>query len=342
MKEYEFQKLTLTESEKAWLRAIRDDKESSERELRLKLLGKLSDEFNPDNLPRCLIYEHRMISLIAYWHLDETDPVFDEVDAVVKAIWDCLQKNPSIEQITAENISQSTEMPVGVVQNAMGHINHLRNFSHGGRRSADGFGYESLSISDGFQGISCYNNYVHIFDEMESLYAMYVQSANAQSNPFPTLTLREYYGSGLQQPETDGRVTIEPNTAFIIMPINSDNPELEEVNTVIKEVCMLFDIKAVRADDIEHSKRITDVILKKIRTSQHIIADLSHERPNVYYEIGYAHAVGKYPVLYCKEGTNLHFDLKDYNVPSYKGVLDLRDKLIKRFQEITGKTLEKK
>ncbi|SHF80501.1 hypothetical protein [Vibrio gazogenes] len=51
-----------------------------------------------------------------------------------------------------------------------------------------------------------------------------------------------------------------PNTAFIMMPIDQNNPELEDIYEVYKECFSKFGIKAIRADDIEHE----DVITKKL------------------------------------------------------------------------------
>ena len=131
---------------------------------------------------------------------------------------------------------------------------------------------------------------------------------------------------------------VTPNTAFIMISMDASDPTLEDVSNGIKEVCKLFGVTAKRSNDFEHSDKITDLILHLIRTSDILIGDVTGERPNVYYEIGYAHALNKKPILYRRMGTRLHFDLSVHNVPEYINVSDLKNKLKTRLEAVLGRS----
>ena len=128
-----------------------------------------------------------------------------------------------------------------------------------------------------------------------------------------------------------------PNTAFVMMAIDPSKPVLEDIKSGIKEVFKEFGIDAITADEIEHDDAITDRILHEIQASEFLIADLTYERPNVYYEIGYAHARNKRVILYRREGTELHFDVAHRNCPEYENTTALKKKLRKRLEAITNK-----
>lgn len=126
-------------------------------------------------------------------------------------------------------------------------------------------------------------------------------------------------------------------TAFIMMWMDPSHPELTDVADSVRSVFRSFGVHAVRADDIEHDGLITERILNEIKTSEFLFADLTGARPNVYYEIGFAHALGKKVILFRKSGTGVHFDLAGYNCPEYENLRDLKDKLTKRLVSVTNK-----
>jgi len=68
-----------------------------------------------------------------------------------------------------------------------------------------------------------------------------------------------------------------------------------------------------RVDEKEHAGKIDDEIIRQIRRSRFIVADATGSRGGVYYEAGFAHGLGLPVFLTCKEGEELHFDVRQYN-----------------------------
>ena len=66
----------------------------------------------------------------------------------------------------------------------------------------------------------------------------------------------------------------------------------------------------MRADDIRGTTLITRDIWEKINRARFLVADLSGQNPNVFYEVGLAHALGKDVLLLTQTMTDVPFDLK--------------------------------
>lgn len=123
--------------------------------------------------------------------------------------------------------------------------------------------------------------------------------------------------------------------AFIVMPFS---PELEDVFMLgIRAAAEQAGLVVERADSIEHTQGILETIHERLRTCQVVIAGTSIHNPDVFYEIGFAHALGKTTVLITKDAAGLPFDLRGINHIVYRSIVDLRDKLTTRLRAVLEK-----
>lgn len=125
-----------------------------------------------------------------------------------------------------------------------------------------------------------------------------------------------------------------PKRIFVIMPFSK---EFDDVYLLgVREVAEKLGLVAERADDIEHNEQILDIIQNNIRTCDIVIADTTHQNPNVFYEIGFSHAVKVPTVLISRSGQKMPFDLKAMNHIFYETIVELRERLASRLGSMLG------
>ncbi len=110
---------------------------------------------------------------------------------------------------------------------------------------------------------------------------------------------------------------------FFICPFGNDEVD-HNYKFVIGPTVKQHGFEIQRVDEVSHSKTITEVILTSIARSRFVVADLTDIRPNCYYELGYAHALGKPVILLAKDGTERHFDISTYQWNYWKNYEDLQ------------------
>jgi len=94
-----------------------------------------------------------------------------------------------------------------------------------------------------------------------------------------------------------------------------------------------------RVDEISSTREITKEILDAIEKSTFIIADLTDEKPNCYYEVGYAHSLGKPVIIIAKKDVQRHFDISGYKWNYWENYEDLKPTLEKEVQGLLSKIL---
>ncbi len=107
---------------------------------------------------------------------------------------------------------------------------------------------------------------------------------------------------------------------FVVMQFT---PEFNTFYTdVIRPMCEAFGYKVVRADDFYTSGQIIEDVTQSIRTASLIIADVTPDNPNVFYELGFAHAIGKATVLLSdKKRERLPFDIAGFRTIFYDNTI---------------------
>ncbi len=101
---------------------------------------------------------------------------------------------------------------------------------------------------------------------------------------------------------------VDERLVFVLMPFVKDLTKIYE--TIIKPTVESKSLGLVcrRADDYKTNRAIIQDIWKAICEAQIIIADLTDLNPNVMYELGIAHTVGKDTILiYQRRGNDIKF-----------------------------------
>jgi len=112
-------------------------------------------------------------------------------------------------------------------------------------------------------------------------------------------------------------------------------PEVEIViEKAVKPVLLEFGFEVLTQMDRYRPGVITKEILEELEVSSLIIIDVTGERQNCYYEIGYAKGLNKPVLMTAKAGTKLHFDIVSDRCLFWKSWEELDTKLRHAFVEM--------
>lgn len=123
---------------------------------------------------------------------------------------------------------------------------------------------------------------------------------------------------------------VRPN-AFVVMQFAK--PFDDVYADVIRDTCLRVGLDAVRSDEIYGPGLIIRDIVDRILRSQVVIAEITPENANVYFEIGYALAWNKPIVLLARQGTELPFDVSGFRVLFYEDSIGGKARLQKGLEQ---------
>ena len=150
----------------------------------------------------------------------------------------------------------------------------------------------------------------------------------------PIYLARRYHPRVFDLPEDD---MVNDNLVSVMMPMDA---RLNPVYSTICEVAAEFEMDCKRADDIWESHAIMEDVVSLIFRSRIVIVDCSGDNPNVYYEMGIAHTLGRDVIPISQSDSRIPFDISHHRVHKYlnngEGRLELKSTLSDRMAKILG------
>ena len=122
-----------------------------------------------------------------------------------------------------------------------------------------------------------------------------------------------------------------------MMPFAS---QFGDVHQALKQVVESAGLRLRRADDIWENPAIIQDVVSLIDKSKIVICDCTGRNPNVFYEAGIAHTLGREVILITQSESDIPFDLRHLRYVKYlnnnEGREDLKAKLEQRISSIIG------
>jgi hypothetical protein len=128
-----------------------------------------------------------------------------------------------------------------------------------------------------------------------------------------------------------GESTLPKPFVFVLMPFDPDFNDIYKFG--IKGAADEVGAYAERLDEQIFTEGMLDRIFNQISKADVIVADMTGRNSNVFYEGGYAHALGKIVLLLTQDTADIPFDLKHRQHTVYGGSIDtLRSELVVKLQ----------
>ncbi|HIE27835.1 TPA: hypothetical protein EYP66_11160 [Candidatus Poribacteria bacterium] len=130
---------------------------------------------------------------------------------------------------------------------------------------------------------------------------------------------------------------IKEGLCFVIMSLSPESDSIYQV--AIKSTVEALGMKCVRIDDIYECQPIVTTILSTLQKAELVIVDITQKDPNVFYELGLAHATKDSVIIISQTPEDIPFDLKLMRLIVYDntapGIENLKLKLEKEIEMLS-------
>ncbi len=205
---------------------------------------------------------------------------------------------------------------------------------------------------------------VYIYTDQEKIRErLYRQKVSEEQVQFRLGRIREAFEDYLRHPQIYCEVVINNSTiedyhrlidmlinkyktapevneklVFVLMSFNPDNPKLKDRYRAMQRAVNEYDpsMTCVNLDEITGSFKISDMAKKNVRNCRLAIVDLTENKPNVYYELGYVHGIAKECIITAPVSTEKLFYPREYRILEYDSDWELQEKLVEQLKGVLG------
>jgi AbiJ-like protein len=129
--------------------------------------------------------------------------------------------------------------------------------------------------------------------------------------------------------------SVESNLVAVMMPFSM---EFDAVYTAIQGGAAVAGLRCLRADDVWEESTIVQDIFNLIFRAHVVVVDFTGKNPNVMYETGIAHTLGKLVVPISQSLDDVPFDMRHHRVLTYlankEGLAKLSGDLEKKLRQV--------
>lgn len=123
---------------------------------------------------------------------------------------------------------------------------------------------------------------------------------------------------------------------FVLMPFDTSFDDVYQLG--IRAACIEVQAICQRVDEQIFQETILERILGQIRSADLIIAEMTGRNSNVFYEVGFAHALKKKVILLTRDASDIPFDLKPFPHIVYgTSITKLKSELIRQIPEFLAR-----
>lgn len=165
--------------------------------------------------------------------------------------------------------------------------------------------------------------------KLRSIDGLFVSTAHAKPDKVKKITFAP------QVFNVPDSLDIQHDLVAIMMPFGA---AFSKVHDAIKQACNSTGLRNKRADDIWANSTIIQDIVDLIFVAEIVVVDFTGKNPNVMYETGIAHTLGKHVVPITQSIEHVPFDLQSHRVlqyhPNQEGLSKLTLELAARLKTI--------